>query len=370
MKILHIFGRLNRGGAEMRSLEIIKHTVNSSIVHHVCCLSGLPGELDAAYTACNVNIFYINLHSNSFIFHFMNLLYKEKYNVIHSHVHHPSALFIGIGMLLGVKGRIVHYRSSGKFFDVSMIRRLRNWILKIIIKFCATDIVAVSKSTMLLAWDSNWMNQKKCKVIYNSIPISKIEVKKSIRSELSLPHDATIICHVGRFDESKNHTKCLGVFREYLLINPNAYLLLCGLGGTKEEELATDFVLKNNLTKQVFFLGVRHDVLEILSHVNVMIFPSKWEGLPGVVLESASVGTPVLASDIPVISEISLEIPTISNLSLLQSDVDWAAKLQHIVLNNNNPDIRSLNVNSYLNSKFNFEKNCLNLTELWLKYEH
>jgi glycosyltransferase involved in cell wall biosynthesis len=32
---------------------------------------------------------------------------------------------------------------------------------------------------------------------------------------------------------------------------------------------------------------------------DVMIFPSLWEGLPGAVLESLAVGTPVVASDIP-----------------------------------------------------------------------
>jgi glycosyltransferase involved in cell wall biosynthesis len=69
-----------------------------------------------------------------------------------------------------------------------------------------------------------------------------------------------------------------------------------------------------------------------------MLFPSLWEGLPGVVLEAASVGLPVLGSDLPGILEISNQLPNIHTLSLLKTDEEWAQQLAFIMAQKNDKE--------------------------------
>lgn len=356
----------------MRTLEIFEHTANVPIVHHVCCLTGMRGDLDELFIESGAKIIYLNLHEKLFIFRFVSLILKEKYDVIHSHVHNPSGVFVGIGALLRVKGRIVHYRSTGKYYNKSALAKLRDSFLKKLINLCSTDIVAVSKSTMLHAWSLSWEQQSRCRVIYNGIPIFKLDKykeNKTIREELGINHDAKIVCQVGRFDEPKNHVKSLRVFQKYMQLQNNTYLILCGLGGTKEEHAVREFVNLNEMDGNVFFLGVRKDVRAILANVDVVIFPSKWEGLPGVVLEAASVGTPVLASDIPVISEITSELGCVYKFPLAESDENWSIELHKILEVNSSNFKRISNVDEYMSSCFSFDKNCEELVKLWLSYK-
>ena len=72
------------------------------------------------------------------------------------------------------------------------------------------------------------------------------------------------------------------------------------------------------------FLGLQSDVLTWLEHADVMLFPSLWEGLPGAVIEAASVGVPVVASDLPGVLEIARQLPIVSPLSLAANDEQWA----------------------------------------------
>ena len=46
LNVLHIFGRMNCGGAEMRTLELMRRLDRGRFRLHFCALSGLPGELD------------------------------------------------------------------------------------------------------------------------------------------------------------------------------------------------------------------------------------------------------------------------------------------------------------------------------------
>jgi glycosyltransferase involved in cell wall biosynthesis len=79
-----------------------------------------------------------------------------------------------------------------------------------------------------------------------------------------------------------------------------------------------------NLQTKVIECGSRSDVGRLLSASDLMLFPSLREGLPGAVVEAAAVGTPVLASDLAPMLEISRYLP-IRTMSLLESDEAWSA---------------------------------------------
>jgi glycosyltransferase involved in cell wall biosynthesis len=56
--------------------------------------------------------------------------------------------------------------------------------------------------------------------------------------------------------------------------------------------------------KNVFFLGERHDIPELLNVMQVFVLPSRWEGLPYALLEAGAAKKPVAAAAVDGIREV------------------------------------------------------------------
>src|SRR5579864_7335487 len=89
MRVLHIFGRLDRGGAEMRTLEVMRALDRARWGFEFCCLSGLPGELDEEARSLGGKVHLLHL-GPTFPLRFRALLRANGFQAVHSHIHWPS----------------------------------------------------------------------------------------------------------------------------------------------------------------------------------------------------------------------------------------------------------------------------------------
>jgi glycosyltransferase involved in cell wall biosynthesis len=71
------------------------------------------------------------------------------------------------------------------------------------------------------------------------------------------------------------------------------------VGGGKSEPELRLLADRLGVEDSVDFLGVRHDVPELLRSARLFLSCSQVEGLPTVVLEAQATGLPVVATDIP-----------------------------------------------------------------------
>ncbi|UII23879.1 glycosyltransferase [Fulvivirga ligni] len=108
--------------------------------------------------------------------------------------------------------------------------------------------------------------------------------------------------NVGSFVPEKNQSFLIDVFAEYVKQNEDAQLWLVGDGKLRKQLEAK--VSDLNLTHSVKFLGFRKDVISLIKAADVMVMPSKIEGLPGVILEAMSCKIPVIASNVGGIPEV------------------------------------------------------------------
>ncbi|WNB16865.1 glycosyltransferase family 4 protein [Marivirga arenosa] len=108
--------------------------------------------------------------------------------------------------------------------------------------------------------------------------------------------------NVGSFVKEKNHGFLLEIFAEYLKDNQENELWLIGDGKlrTELEEQAKNLGIQQN----VKFLGYQNNAVEYIKAADIMVMPSKIEGLPGVILEALSCGVPVIASNVGGIPEV------------------------------------------------------------------
>lgn len=325
-KVLHIFGRMQRGGAELRTLELIRALEPGEFQIHFCILTGLPGTLDDEIRALGGVIHYEPLNT-SFPLRFCALLRRERYDVVHTHIHYMSGAIVMLAALCGVPMRIAHFRSSSDGRGDSPYRRVLRRILHKWIDRYATDILAVSESTMIAAWGADWRKDRRCRVIYNGLDLARFDApcdRARVRQEMGAPVDSPLYIHVGRFDPPKNHARLIEIFAAIAERDHRAHLLLAGRGGNAIEAAVRRRVQELGLADRVILAGEKRDIPRLLKAADAMIFPSLWEGLPGAVLEACAAGTPVVAGNLPVMEEIAPLLDGLTIVDLAASNDVWA----------------------------------------------
>ncbi len=339
IKILHVFGSMNRGGAELRTLDVINKIHKEDLTKFdFLALSGSEGSLDKQIKNFGASIHYLYYRNPLFLFRLLILLNKEKYDIIHSHVHYFSGFILFVARLAKIRTRITHFRNSYDGNKKTYRRLFINKILKWSINLNSTQILAVSNETMEKAWSINWQNDDRCRVIYNGIEAKKLLLndmnKNDLKSKLGFNEDDILIINLARFTNSKNQLRTIEIFNEIVRIIPSAKLLL--VGNKSERKLVEKCKIKiENLgiSNSIFILGEKEEIALVLNAVELMLFPSLWEGLPGAVLESAAVGLPVLASNLSGIKEIEKYCPAVKTLSLKESNKQWAREAKRIISN-------------------------------------
>ena len=111
----------------------------------------------------------------------------------------------------------------------------------------------------------------------------------------------------------------LSVYDAFHKRNPDSILLLIGSG-----ELMPDVRVqarKLKLDSSVRFIGNVSNVADYLQVMDAFVLPSKYEGLPIVMVEAQAAGVPVVASD--AITKEAVLVDQVQLLSLSASMEEW-----------------------------------------------
>ena len=340
-KILHLFGGLNRGGAEMRTLDVLRYLseqeLDQDIELHFLSLSGNKGVLDDQFKQLGAQIHYLKIHQLDFPIKFVQLLRKNKFDVVHSHVHYASGYIMMLAWIAQIGVRITHFRSSSDGKEATPLRKIYRSSMKAFISLFSNRILAVSETSLAISWRDDWKKDLRCKPIYNGLPadlFGRYDKKKNeVRDELGIRPDNFLIIHVGRISAVKNHERLIDIFYNFQKNCRDTSLLLVGDGDENLKAKIQKKVVDYGIVDKVKFAGLRNDVPKLLNAADCMVFPSLYEGLPGAVLEACATGIPVVATDIPVIKEISAYLPVLTYVSLSQSDDEWCLAIHESISN-------------------------------------
>lgn len=121
---------------------------------------------------------------------------------------------------------------------------------------------------------------------------SEIGLIEETRKRLGL-NDSTILLNIGRLAKQKNQ-KCL--INSLTKFDSSRFKLVIVGEGELENELK---VLVNQLElTNVIFLGHRTDIALLLSISDIYVQTSIFEGFPNTLIEAASIGLPIIATDV------------------------------------------------------------------------
>jgi len=130
-----------------------------------------------------------------------------------------------------------------------------------------------------------------------------VERRARARETLGLAPDRPVVVNVARQEPQKGQRHLLDAVAAVRRSHPDVVLLMVGREGRDTPELRRA-AARLGIEEAVWWLGVRHDVSDVLCAADVFAFPSLWEGLGGAVLEAMALRVPVVASDIPALREV------------------------------------------------------------------
>lgn len=221
---------------------------------------------------------------------FLKVLKQTGATVVHAHLDMLGCLSAVSGALKGV--RLLHTCHAlpeliyeGEEGDAArrLIRR--------------NSLQLVALHTDMAAKMDAMFPQQKTVIIRNGVDMKRFQnpdvTKEEKRKELSIPADAFLVGHVGRFTPEKNHTFLADVFREIAARNKNAYLLMIGAEDSAHvEEKLNRYGLRNRYQ----ILSHRKDINELLAAMDVFVFPSIFEGFPVSMIEAQAAGLRCIVS--------------------------------------------------------------------------
>ncbi len=329
-RALHVFGRMNRGGAETFIMHVYRKVNRQKVQFDFAVHSAQPGHYDEEIRALGGRIFvlprpkFLNLPAYCHAFGKV-LKHAGPFAAVHSHVH----FFSGIPMLLAkterVPIRIAHSHNSfdGKIDDPLRLAYRR--LMRRLILDNANLMLGCSKIACDNLYGHAWSQNPHIRVLRCGIDLNPFAAlpkgKQALRRAVGLPEHGTLVGHVGRFDTQKNHGFLIEIFAELSLKLPESFLILVGDGPLRPK--IERQVAERKLTDRVIFLGIRSDVPQIMACLDVFLFPSLWEGLPVVLLEAQAAGVPCVVSDV-ISNEADLSLGLWYSVSLDDSLEKWS----------------------------------------------
>lgn len=247
--------------------------------------------------------------------------------------------------------RIIHSHNSKNM--EGFLRGVLHRVNRHVIHKYATNYWACSDVAGKWFYNKKVMQDKYYRVIHNAINIKQFaynqQKRDSLRRDLGI-ENKLVIGNVGRFHFQKNHEFLIRIFAEIYKRNKQSVLLLVGQG-----ELEADIreqVRRLHLEENVSFLGLRNDVSDLMSAMDVFLFPSAFEGLGIVAIEAQASGLPcIVSTEVPQDAKVTDRIKFIP-LSLPAEE--WA---KEVLTCDSLQNSDRLEVNQkLLNSDFNIEK--------------
>lgn len=331
--VIQVFGSLDAGGAESRMMDVFRAIDRSKYQFLFVSLDTSEGQFyEEEIRSLGAEIIKIESPRRTGVLQhfrqlqklFVGLKSAGKADCVHAHTSYHIGIVLLAARRARIPVRISHARTTSSLNRGGFANKLMIAVGKRLIKSFATHRLALNKETALSLYGTD----RGAQIIPNAIPLKLYSEALPADIYADIPADATVICHIGRFQPMKNHEFLLKLFAEYLKEHPRSWLILVGDGPLRRstESLAEDLGIYDRLK----FTGLRRDIPQILSRASVFVFPSKYEGLPGVILEAQAAGIPSIMSDC-LAHNVDMGLGLVDFVSLDASVASWLSAIERAV---------------------------------------
>ncbi|MGH9492472.1 MAG: glycosyltransferase, partial [Terriglobales bacterium] len=296
MKVLHVINSLILAGVEVLLTEMVPHFQARGLEVEIAVLKPLDSPLEERLRSSGVPFLpnrTARIYSPAHVFSLARHLHK--YDVVQANLF-PAQLWVAAAAALA--GATVPLVTTEQ--NTHNDRRhwwfhpLDRWMYG---RYRAIACCSPETQDALVQWIPQV--KPRVSVIPNGVPLERFENAQPLPRANVLPEDRSpIIMFVARLQPQKDHVTLLRALAKI----PRARLALVGDGELRPslEALAASL----GIWERVHFLGRRADVPQLLKLADVYVHSSHWEGFGIAAVEAMAAGLPVIASDVPGLSQV------------------------------------------------------------------
>lgn len=275
IRVLHVIGIMNRGGAETMIMNLYRHIDRSKVQFDFVENSSEPAIFDEEIISLGGRIYRCPHYNGKNHFTYVKWwneffqAHSKEYPIVHGHLGSTAAIYLAIAKKYGVY-TIAHSHNTRTCINLNEVVYA---IYAFPTRYIADQLFSCSRAAGISRYGKRrGGNKEQCQIVNNAIPTEMFsflaERRKLVRNQLGL-EKRLVVGHIGRFNPQKNHPFLLAIFAALLKKEPNAVLLLVGGGEDMPKMQAMD----------------------------VFAFPSLYEGLPVTMVEAQASGLPCIISD-------------------------------------------------------------------------
>jgi glycosyltransferase involved in cell wall biosynthesis len=342
MRILYLIDTLNVGGTE-RSL-VATLPLLADVEPIVCHL--FPGQqLKPALEAARVPVHSLDLAGDYPLAVALqgvrSLARATSPDLIHAMLYRSNIVSRLIGPAIGIpviNSLVNESYSAARFENYTPVMRAKLRMVQLFDRItapCVDHFIANSVTIKRANSAHIGIPLHRISVIYRGRDPSAFGVPDSavldgLRRDLRLPPNAPILLNVARLAHAKNQRALIRALPRVLREYPDTALLIAGEG--RERDSLQAEIKRQRLGASARLLGNRDDVAAFLRLADLFVFPSFFEGHPGVLIEAMFATCPIVASDIPVHRETLLD-GALGELVPLDNVDALARRIVHLLRN-------------------------------------
>ncbi|MGO4496774.1 glycosyltransferase family 1 protein [Paenibacillus sp. 2RAB27] len=327
-RVLQVVTIMNRGGLETMLMNYYRQIDRSKIQFDFMVHREERGHYDDEILKLGGKIYtmpQIRPGNYRLYFKMLDEFFEQhsEYSVVHSHINENSSFVLRAAKSANVPCRIAHSHLSDLGIDLKLPFRM---YARFVMKNNPNKFFACSRNAGQWLFGKGVSDSDDMTVLNNAVDVDSFKLDKGIRNQIRQElqvGDKLVLGHVGRFNKQKNHDFLIDIFKSVHDKCPESMLVLVGDGYLKpaiEKKVA-----RLGLSSHVRFLGVREDIEALLQGMDLFVFPSRFEGLPVVLIEAQAAGLMCLVSD--AITRETDATGRIQFISLKQSPVEWASQV-------------------------------------------
>lgn len=305
MIVIHIISNLNRGGAELMLLRIIKKMKqNYPEIENIVISLSKNGELERDFKSSGVTVYSYSLNRFKLfpaVFKIHNQLRKIKPDIIQTWMVHADVLGGIIGRFAGIKRVIWGVRTTDYSVESKKTQNIRKLASKLS-HFIPSKIVCAAQASLENSITAGYRADIMT-VIPNGFYVSDHDYIDRFKDydginqfefELAEP----LIGTLGRDNEAKDHKNFLLAAKKVLKEHKNAKFIITGKGVSLSSSIPFQIIEKLGIQGSVVLRDETLDVLTYLSGLDIFVLSSKTEGFPNALGEAMSVCTPCITTDV------------------------------------------------------------------------
>lgn len=291
MKVIHLIGGGDEGGAKSHVLQLIKE-LGKHI--EVTLVSYRKGHFHDDAVAMGIDARIIRT-GNVFLDmkKTLDLVRSGNYNIIHAHGAKGNMMASVIKKITGLPVVTTVHSDYRLDYIHSFLKRYSFGIINMLALRLINYHISVSSSLREMLIDRGF-NPQNLYSVNNGIPFDNY-IPPCTRKEfydrfnIPFPEDCVLIGIMARLHPVKDHETFLKAAAEVVKTNPKARFLICGPGEDRMPYLK-QVAESLGISKYVFFTGMVTTPYDFFQIIDINVLTSISEGFPYVVLEGARFG--------------------------------------------------------------------------------